>query len=210
MIRRKKVQPSQDELAARLRVLQGAELFSTASDEELRDLVRAVSVRSVRSGTDVVREGRLPTHVYVIREGRFEVISRGERGEQARAVNVLGEGDHFGEIGLIEGMPATATVRAKTEATLLEIPGREFLTFVDRSASLTEVADRISTWLARTHPSYRPSTTGTDPVVSSASRLAETLQDWDDVDVSELQAAVGRLQGLSPERRRALLRELGA
>lgn len=197
------------EFGRRLSVLRRVELFSAASAEELEGLARALRERHVAPGAEVVREGRLPTHVFVIEKGRFEVVSRGDRGGEPRVVNVLGEGEHFGEIGLIEGMPATATVRAQGPGMVAEIPGHAFLSFVDRSASLTDVSDRISVWLARTHPSYRP-TASAAAVPRLAGRVADLIKDWDEGDVRELEAALVRLEALGPDQRRRHLRDWGS
>jgi CRP-like cAMP-binding protein len=42
-------------------------------------------------------------------------------------VNALGPGDGFGEIGLLQGVPRTASVLATSEAEVLRIPGAAFL-----------------------------------------------------------------------------------
>jgi CRP-like cAMP-binding protein len=39
----------------------------------------------------------------------------------------LGAGDAFGEIGLLHGIPRTATVVATTNAQVLQVPGSAFL-----------------------------------------------------------------------------------
>lgn len=205
---RKRDRPSSAEVDRRLDALRSVELFSRASDAELRPLAVALREREVTPGTEVVREGRLPTHVYVIIEGRFEVISRGDRGGEQRVVNVLGKADHFGEIGLIEGMPATATVRADGPARIAEIPGQVFLSFVDQSAALIQVADRISGWLAKTHPSYRPTAGAGGGPEGAQGRVGGLLAGWDEADVAELEAGLLRLDRLSAEERRRRLRDL--
>jgi CRP-like cAMP-binding protein len=205
---RKKPSASPERAEHLVEIFRAVDLFANADDDDLRSLASEAREREVTEGAQVVREGRLPTHVYVIVDGHFEVVSRGEKDDEPRVVNTLGPGDHFGEIGLIEGMPATATVRAKDRAAVVEIPGRAFLQFVDRSASLGEVADRISSWLARTHPSYRPSAAGGNRAPSS-SPLMELIATWDADQIKLLEATVHRLNQLTPDELRDRLRELG-
>lgn len=205
---RKNRTPSRAEMDRRMNLLRGIDIFSGASDVDLEHLAGSLRERDVAAGAEVVREGRLPAHVFVIVQGSFEVISRGERGGEPVVVNVLGDGEHFGEIGLIEGMPATATVRAQGQARVAEIPGHAFLKFVDASASLGEVADRISAWLARTHPSYRPSAGAAAAAEGPHSRVREALQRWSDEDVSELESALLELEALPPDQRSKRLRDL--
>jgi CRP-like cAMP-binding protein len=209
MTPRKKHSVSPEREDQLVEILRAVDLFASASDDDLRDLASEAREREVAEGAQVVREGRLPTHVYVVVEGRFEVVSRGEKDDQPQVVNTLGPGDHFGEIGLIEGMPATATVRARGRAKVAEIPGRAFLQFVDRSASLGEVADRISMWLARTHPSYRPSAAGGTSRDPGERRLLELIAGWDPSEIKMLETAVERLSGLAPGELRDRLQGLG-
>lgn len=205
-MRRNRKPATKAEIGARVEVLRRVGLFASASDEDLTALAGTLTERWVEKGTEVVREGRLPTHVFVIGDGRFEVVSSGESDGAQSVVNVLSAGEHFGEIGLIEGMPATATVRAEGRARVLEIPGRNFLEYVDRTASLGDVADRISTRLARTHPSYSPSAAGS---TEDRGIVARAVRDWADEDVAALLEGLARLETLDPAVRQRALRDLG-
>jgi CRP-like cAMP-binding protein len=67
------------------------------------------------------------------------------------------EGDYFGEIGLLEKMPRTATVRAETDSSLYRIQGEIFLDAVSQSSIISGVLfGGVVGKLARTHPSARP------------------------------------------------------
>jgi CRP-like cAMP-binding protein len=72
-------------------------------------------------------------------------------------INTLEEGDYFGEIGLVEGIPRTATVRAATGGLVYRIAGPDFLDAINESPILSgTLLDGIVGRLARTHPSYEP------------------------------------------------------
>lgn len=200
---------SRADLADRVSGLRGARLFDEARVEDLEKLAHSVVMREVPPGREVVREGYLPSHVYVIKEGEFDVVSRGEEGEEPQVVNTLGPGDHFGEIGLIEGMPATATVRARTPATLYEVAGQAFLAWLDEAADIAPLADRVSEWLARTHPSYRPSV-GVSPSGEAASGLESAIADLSDEELRVLVTALERVKTLDRDERLARLRRLGS
>jgi CRP-like cAMP-binding protein len=77
----------------------------------------------------------------------------------------LGAGDYFGEIGLIERIPRTATVTATTKAVLLRIDGAAFLDALTQSAPSAALLDGASLRLRRTHPSQNLTQSG----LSSAS-----------------------------------------
>lgn len=65
----------------------------------------------------------------------------------------MGPDDWFGEIGLLQRSPRTATVTTTTAATLWRIPGDEFLAAFAGSASRPDIlGGTMAVRLARTHP----------------------------------------------------------
>src|SRR3954470_14610792 len=72
--------------------------------------------RNVSAGTDVVHEGGRTGHLYVLIEGRLEVV----KGDTI--VATLSEpGAVLGEMSVLLDKPHTATVRAATESIVYEI-----------------------------------------------------------------------------------------
>lgn len=156
--RRNRWEVAPETLAPRVRFLAGLDVFAGASDADLRRLALSADEEVCAAGTDVIREGRIPTHFYAVRAGSLEVWSRGES-EESSKINTLGVGDHFGEIGLIEGMPSTATVRAATSSELVRIPAADFLGVLSDSPQLLQpLLQRVAGALARSHPSYQLAT----------------------------------------------------
>ncbi len=95
----------------------------------------------------------------MIRSGSLGVLAYGES-EQPSLIRVIGEGDYFGEIGLLERIPRTATVRVFADATLLHVKGEDFLAAINDQTSLSgALVNTVSRRLSQTHPSYRPQTT---------------------------------------------------
>jgi CRP-like cAMP-binding protein len=108
----------------------------------------------VPAATAVVTEGQPADAFYVILAGDLSVTSTGERGGQPAFVRSLHAGGSFGEIGLIEGIPRTATVTTTTEARLLRIGAEQFLSSLTASSSgIGALREGIRPLLARTHPS---------------------------------------------------------
>jgi predicted MFS family arabinose efflux permease len=116
------------ELEPVVRVLARLALFDGASTPALERLARSAQDSTVRSGARAVTEGDLPEHLYVIRSGRFDVVKQGVK------VAALGTDDWFGEIGLLQHIPRTATVVAAAESQVWVIPGAEFLSAINESA----------------------------------------------------------------------------
>jgi predicted MFS family arabinose efflux permease len=110
-------------------VLSGLALFDGASEPALERLAEALRPHTLDAGTCPVRQGDAPDHLYVIRRGTFDVTRDGVH------VASIGPDDWFGEIGLLRGSPRTASVTARTEAEVWDIPGGEFLAAVNESAA---------------------------------------------------------------------------
>lgn len=84
-------------------------------------------------GQLVFREGELGDRVYILLSGRAEVVRRRGHGTGAatgtaaeQVLAVLGPGDCFGEMALLESAPRNATIRCLEPMTVLSIPKREF------------------------------------------------------------------------------------
>ena len=77
----------------------------------------ALDERYYEAGQDIVTEGDMGNAMYLVRSGEVVVIRKDEDGILA----TLGPGAHFGEIAVFERCHRTATVRAKSAVTLLEI-----------------------------------------------------------------------------------------
>ncbi|MEA2509981.1 MAG: hypothetical protein QOG21_2063 [Actinomycetota bacterium] len=145
------------ELAGRVAALGSLRIFEGAAQQVLESMASVMTEESVAAGTIVVREGEAADDFFVVLEGELEVTAVGEVGSEPRMVNSLGPGDYFGEIGLLEGIPRTASVRSETPAKLYRIPGEEFLGATDRNPGMaTTLFDGIVARLARTHPSHGP------------------------------------------------------
>jgi CRP-like cAMP-binding protein len=92
-------------------------LFRPFSPQQRVDLARRFSGHDVAPDTLIIREGDPGRGLYVVLAGEVEVIRGEEPFEQTLAT--LRTGDLFGEIALIRGTPATASVRAARPSTVL-------------------------------------------------------------------------------------------
>lgn len=146
------------ELAPRVQFLTKLSIFNGAPSQAVEALAGTLSEERVSSGVVVIRQGEPADDFFVVRSGRLNVLSAGEEGDAVRIVNVLEEGDSFGEIGLLEKIPRTATVQTTTDCDLYKISGDDFLEAVNRVPLISGARAGITGRLARTHPSY-PATT---------------------------------------------------
>lgn len=141
-------------LAPKVRLLTGCDLFADVSAGSLEQLAGSATDIQVDADVPVVRQGQEPDSFYVVADGELGVVARGE-GSEELVLEDLGAGDYFGEIGLIEQIPRTASVTSRTPATLLRIDGAAFLEALTASTPSPALLDGASLRLRRTHPSLR-------------------------------------------------------
>ncbi len=92
----------------------------------LRELAGLFATETFKDGDAVVREGEPGDKFYLIVRGSFEIAkSDGEEGE--RRIAILQDGDHFGEIALLKGIPRTATARALGPSVVISMRRDAFL-----------------------------------------------------------------------------------
>jgi CRP-like cAMP-binding protein len=141
-------------LAPVIRLLSKLEIFTGASEQALERMAAAATELRVRAGMTVIQQGEPADAFYVCTDGGLEVTSTGERGGKPRVLRTLGAGSYFGEIGLVEGIPRTATVRTLSDCTLLRIDGATFLgALTEAPAGMPALARGVANGLAATHPS---------------------------------------------------------
>jgi CRP/FNR family transcriptional regulator, cyclic AMP receptor protein len=111
-------------------LLERVPLFAGVSAAGIEELGAIADEVDVRAGTILTHEG--------YREGFFFIIIAGSvRIERAgRAINVIGPGDYFGEIALLDGGPRTATATTETPCRLLSMTYQMFHELLDASPAI--------------------------------------------------------------------------
>ncbi|HST15735.1 MAG TPA: cyclic nucleotide-binding domain-containing protein [Gaiellaceae bacterium] len=117
--------------AARVRQIP---MFRHLSQSELERIAGWLQSFSIPEGDLLVREGAAAHEFFLIEDGEAAVLEDGER------VAVLGPGDFFGEIGLVETGRRTASVVATTPMDVIVMYGPEFERM---KVELPTVADQI-------------------------------------------------------------------
>lgn len=108
-------------------------LFEGIDPRGLRDIAAIASEESHRLGEVIFKEGDTGGALYMILEGKVRV-SREVSGMGEEALAVLGAGDAFGEMALIDEFPRSADVRVHERCRLLVISKEalEDLLFLNR------------------------------------------------------------------------------
>jgi MFS family permease len=119
---------------ARARLLEH-ELFTGLPPNRLESAARQLVEVPMSPGEVIVRQGESADRFYLVRDGAV-AVTREEDGKVS-ALRELGSGDVFGEIGLLQRSPRTATVTATAKGTLLALDAAPFLELVGSGPGLS-------------------------------------------------------------------------
>jgi MFS family permease len=109
--------------ASRIRLLERP-IFTGLPPARIEAAARQLVPVPVDAGEAVVRQGETADRFYVIDSGELRVTQ--VRDGDVHVLRDLGPGDVFGEIGLLRGVPRTATVTASTPAVLYALDAGAF------------------------------------------------------------------------------------
>ena len=104
----------------KVEALRKAPLFEGLSKKELTQLARVSEDMEIPEGATLTREGDIGHEFFVIVEGETQVKRKG------RSLGNRGAGDFIGEIALLEQVPRTATVTAKTDLRVFVLTSKDF------------------------------------------------------------------------------------
>jgi CRP-like cAMP-binding protein len=103
-----------------LKRLQQVPLFAKCSRQELAFLATRMDEVSIPANRTLLSEGKPTDTFYIVLSGEVEVDVKG------RLRRRLGPGDFFGEIGMLDRGPATATVVTKAPVEALVLSHGQF------------------------------------------------------------------------------------
>ena len=107
-------------------MIDGSPMFGELPEGVLSDLAGRVELKRYPAGKPVFRQGDRPHAFYVVRRGRLEVVEEDAETGKERVIRTLERGEMFGELGLVDGAPRSATVRPAQDAELFEIDESTF------------------------------------------------------------------------------------
>ncbi|WP_019902927.1 Crp/Fnr family transcriptional regulator [Methylobacterium sp. 77] len=126
--------------------------FAGLGDETLRDIALLCVTRSLSAGQTLFFKGDAGDALYAVRRGQVRISNETEDGRRT-TLNMLGPGDVFGEVALLDGRPRTASAIAIEPTTLFVILRRDLLALIERRPSVAVqfielLCDRIR-WMSQ-------------------------------------------------------------
>jgi CRP/FNR family cyclic AMP-dependent transcriptional regulator len=100
-------------------------LFSTLTDEEFASLEHVFILRSYRRNQVIFLEEDTGNYMYLVLTGKVKVAKSTSSGKET-ILAIHKAGDFFGEMSLLDGKTAPATVSAMEDSKIISVSGTDF------------------------------------------------------------------------------------
>ncbi len=110
-------------------------LFEPLPFESIKKMIAFLELKRYEDRVNVITQGEDGKHLFIIIKGEVEVLQKGKDGRES-LLATLRKGECFGEMSLITGDPASATVRADGQVSVLTISKENFQKIIMQNNSL--------------------------------------------------------------------------
>jgi CRP-like cAMP-binding protein len=118
-------------------LLATAPFFARLSAKERGAIAERFRPRRFGRGAQIIEEGAPGGGLYLILVGEVDVVRSGKDGAIVK-LGTLGEGSYFGEMSLLRGGVASATVKATRMTEAVQLPPRDFYEMASQHPVLWE------------------------------------------------------------------------
>lgn len=108
------------------RTLAEVELFEHLNDDDRASLAGVIDLRKLAAGDTLFQVGEPGESLYVVRSGEVELFIKDTAGQRI-PLAIVGAGEVFGELALLDRSPRTATAVALADTELLELDRDDLL-----------------------------------------------------------------------------------
>jgi MFS family permease len=151
-----------ERLRPRVELLSELDLLAGADRRTLERLAAAAKEIAMPAGQVVIRQGDEADALWILTDGELSVQAS-DGGPDPRELAPVTAPGYVGELGLLHGIPRTASVRTLLPSTLLRIGGQDFLSALQVSQASPALLSVAGTRMARTpwlQPPAAAQTTG--------------------------------------------------
>jgi CRP-like cAMP-binding protein len=105
--------------------------------------------KQLRAGEVLFKEGDPGDEMYLIRAGKIKIVKDLEGSKKTLAV--IGEGEFFGEMALLDKSPRSAAAIAESDAKLIIVDRDAFLSSVNKNPFIKYIIETLTTRLRKTN-----------------------------------------------------------
>jgi CRP/FNR family cyclic AMP-dependent transcriptional regulator len=149
-------------------------LFDALSPDAFKKILSIARRENVEAGSALLRESATGDTLFIILAGRVKVFKTGDNGEQIELA-ILGSGSIFGEMGVFDGQPNSASIITIEESILLTISRERLFDFLHQNPDIA--IPLMHTMIFILSARLRKANVHATSVASTSSNLAGALTD---------------------------------
>jgi CRP/FNR family transcriptional regulator, cyclic AMP receptor protein len=130
-------------------ILRRSPLFARLPNDEIDAILKYASIRRYAANAQIVCKGDPGSSMMAVLRGRVVIRAPSSDGKEV-ILNIINEGEIFGEIALLDGKERTADATAMTDCELLVVARRSFLPLLERPVIARELLNVLCERLRRT------------------------------------------------------------
>jgi len=111
--------------------------FAHMRNDELDEIIDFAVERRLPRGTVIFSKGDTGSSMMAVLAGRVRISAVSADGKEV-TLNVIGPGEIFGEIALLDGKPRSADATALEDTVLMEVERRRFMPFLLKNEAMVE------------------------------------------------------------------------
>jgi CRP-like cAMP-binding protein len=147
-------------------------LFDALSPEAFKKLLGIARRETVEAGSALLREGAMGDTLYIILSGKVKVYKTGDNMEPIE-IAVLNSGSTFGEMGVFDGQPNSATILTAEDSIVLAITRTRLFDFLHENPNIA--ISLLHTMIYILSERLRKANVHATSVASTSSSLAGAL-----------------------------------
>lgn len=195
-------------------IIMNIPLFHTLNPGDRKRLAASIRLQSIKKGEVLFRKGSEGTTLYIIAKGKIKIVLPSTQGNEV-VLALFSDGDFFGEMALLDGMPRSADAKAIEDSELYLLNQSDFVAFLqNNSGAIQAILRSLSLRLRRTDDLLQD-TCFLNVSGRFAKKLVELAEEYGDAmeegikfDLSLTQTDLAKMVGASRERINKELRTL--
>ena len=116
--------------------LENIQLFKELNSLDLEVVASHMNLLRLSKGDTVFKEGAIGNFVCFVIDGNLDVIKKTSSYQKKIVIASLSRGDSIGEMSVIDEFSRSATVKAKSEATLVKLTRERFNYILETDAQI--------------------------------------------------------------------------
>ncbi|HOG76598.1 MAG TPA: cyclic nucleotide-binding domain-containing protein, partial [Candidatus Marinimicrobia bacterium] len=122
-------------------ILKNIPLFADLKDDIIQQIYNLMQKRAYKKGNIILMEEEFGDTLFILSKGSVKITRMGEDGREV-ILSILGEGDFFGEMSILDGENRSANVVALEDTAVLILKRGDFLDLLEKHPQIASLYSR--------------------------------------------------------------------